>query len=212
MHRARALITVSRRFFSPTSGMLFAVRLRRSSAISRCLTFAVVLCLAIPCGFAQSPGEYMVKAAFIFHFAQMVEWPTDAIAAGAAPIVMCVADDDSYASALHSAVDGKLIGTHPIEIRYLREKASPRGCHLLVITGEDKKRRQAVLDAVKDAPILTVGDSEDFTATGGVIGLFLEDNKIRFDINLNAAQRANLKISSRLLLLARNVIAAGKQG
>lgn len=154
----------------------------------------------------------MVKAAFIFHFAQMVEWPTDVIAAGATPVVMCIADDDSYASALHSAVDGKLIGTHPIQVRYLREKADPRGCHLLVIAGKDKKQRQALLNAVKDAPILTVGDSDDFTSTGGVIGLFLEDNKIRFDINLNAARRANLKISSRLLLLARNVIAAGKQG
>jgi hypothetical protein len=154
----------------------------------------------------------MVKAAFIFHFAQMVEWPTNAIASSTSPIVMCMVDDESYSLALHSAVDGKQIGAHPIEIRYLREKASPRGCHLLVIAGEDRKHRQAILDAVKNAPVLTVGDSEDFTATGGVIGLFLEDNKIRFDINLNAAQRANLKISSRLLLLARNVIAAGKQG
>ena len=162
---------------------------------------------------AQSQsGEYQVKAAFIFHFAQMVEWPPDISGPDGSPLVMCTIGDDSYSAALDWVIDGKQIGSHPIQTRHLHDKVPIRGCHLLVISGKDNKRAATILAEVADEPVLTIGDSENFVASGGIIGLSLQDNKVRFDINLNAAQRASLKISSRLLLLAKRVIGGGKQG
>jgi hypothetical protein len=158
------------------------------------------------------PNEYEVKAAFIFHFAQMVEWPSNALGANAQPLVICTLDDDSYSSALTTVAEGKLIGSHPVQTRLLHTIADVPGCHVLVVGGKDKKRVAAILAGTKDAPLLTVGDSEDFAPAGGIIGLLLQDNKIRFDVNLIAARRANLKISSRLLVLARSVIGGGKAG
>jgi hypothetical protein len=158
------------------------------------------------------PNEYEVKAAFIFHFAQMVEWPSNALGANAQPLVICTLDDDSYSAALTTVAEGKLIGSHPVQTRLLHTIADVPGCHVLVVGGKDKKRVAAILAGTKDAPLLTVGDSEDFAPAGGIIGLLLQDNKIRFDVNLIAARRANLKISSRLLVLARSVIGGGKAG
>jgi hypothetical protein len=165
--------------------------------------------MAIASGQSVS-GEYQLKAAFVYHFTQMVEWPADAMGPGTSPVVLCTMEDGEYQSALNSAAGGKQIGAHPIQVRSLHN-SDPRTCNVLVISGKDKKRTQAILEATKDAPILTVGDSEDFASSGGIIAFFVEDNKIRFDVNLYAAQHTNLKISSRLLLLARNVIASNGQ-
>jgi hypothetical protein len=156
-------------------------------------------------------SEDQLKAAFVFHFAQLVEWPQDALGADGKPLIICTAEDNSHSAALDSVVSGKQIGTHPVQTRRLHPKDDIHGCHLVVILGKDKQSATELLDHLKDAPVLTVGDSEDFAPSGGIIGLSLLNNKICFDINLNAAQRANLKISSRLLLLARTVI-GGKQG
>jgi len=160
----------------------------------------------------EQSSEYQVKAALIFHFAQLVEWPPDILGPNASPLVMCTITDDSYSLALDLAVDGKQIGGHPIQTKHLRDKIAIHGCHLLVIGAKDKKRAAAIVASVTDEPVLTIGDSQDFAASGGMIGLSLQENKIRFDVNLNSAQRARLKISSRLLLLAKSVIGGGKQG
>lgn len=129
------------------------------------------------------------------------------------PFLICTIDEDeSYSHALQAAVQGKQIASHPVRIRRLRKPANIPGCHLLLIGNEDNKRIATILAGIPDAPVLTVGEARDFATSGGIIGLSLQENKIRFDINLSAAQRANLKISARLLLLARNVIGGGKQG
>lgn len=181
------------------------------------LMFALVAgCHAAVIGLLQaaaqsSLGEYQVKAAFIFHFAQMVDWPANSLPPNG-PLVICTIDDNSYSAALDSAVDGKQIGEHPVQTRHLRGRGDFRGCHLLAIIGQDRKRAAALVALVKDSPVLTVGDSDHFVADGGIIGLTLQDNKVRFDINLLAAQRSNFRISSQLLLLARNVIGNRKTG
>lgn len=115
-------------------------------------------------------------------------------------------------SVLESTVQGRQIGNHPIQIRHLPEKSDLRGCHLLFIGGRNAQRAAGLLVGLKNVPVLTVGESERFVQQGGMIGLCVDENKIRFEINLEAAQRANLRISSRLLLLAKSVIGAGKQG
>jgi hypothetical protein len=176
------------------------------------LIFAALTFLLVPLARPQSqPSEFQLKAAFVYHFAQMVDWPP-AYLDSTGPLVICSIDDDPYSAALDWTVDGKRIANHPLQTRHVRDLASLHGCHVLVVASTDKSRLTAILDRVKNDPVLTVGDGDDFIAHGGIIGLTLQDKKIRFDINLNTAQRVNLKISSRLLLLARNVIGAGKQG
>jgi hypothetical protein len=165
----------------------------------------------VPASAQTQPSEYQLKAAFVYHFAQMVEWPNDYLDANS-PLVICSTDDDSFAAALDWAVDGKQIGAHAVQTRHVRDLTLFHGCHVLVIASKDKSRVSSILSRVKDEAILTVGDSDDFLASGGLIGLSIQDNKVRFDINLNSAQHANLKISSRLLLLARNVVGVRKVG
>ena len=147
-----------------------------------------------------------LKAAFLFHFAQLVEWPPDSLRPPSIPLNFCVWGEEPLPSTLQTIVEGKLVGTHSIHVRRLPDNEDHRSCHLLFIAGSDSRRANSILTSVKDAPVLTVGESQDFAKDGGMIGLTLEENKIRFDINLKAAQHANLKISSRLLLLARKVI------
>jgi hypothetical protein len=118
----------------------------------------------------------------------------------------CVWGEDPLPNALQRIVQGKLVGTHPVHVRTVPDAEDLSSYHLLFIGGENSRRAIGLLTNVKDAPVLTVGESKDFAKGGGMIGLSLEENKVRFDINLKAAQHANLKISSRLLLLARTVI------
>lgn len=162
---------------------------------------------------AQSnSAEYQLKAAFIFHFAQLVDWPADALGPENRPLILCTAGESALSGILEATIRGKQIGSRPLEVRHLQEKENPAGCHLLFIVGRDKKRAAAILAKLNNAPILTVGESDEFIQQGGMIGFCLLENKIRFDINLKAAQRANIKISSRLLLLAKTVVGDGRQG
>ena len=195
--------------FRPPGHRSLAVVTRR---ILACAASFLPLLIHLPALAQSPPDESHVKAAFVFHFAQLVDWPPEVLGPPNRPMNFCVVGEDSMDGVLESTVRGKLIGNHPIFIRHLQEKDDGSGCHLLFLAVKDKKRAAAILAGLKAAPILTVGESEDFAPNGGMIGLSLQENKIRFDINLRVAQHANLKISSRLLLLAKNVISDGRQG
>jgi hypothetical protein len=175
----------------------------------------VVACFLIGSVFAAAqsqPDERQIKAAFIFHFAQMVEWPRPALLADNRPLIFCFVGENSYVGDLESIVQGKQIGLHPIRIQRMKDKDDLRACHVLVLDGTDAGRAGAIVAGLKNAPVLTVADCENFVQYGGMIGLCLDENKIRFEINLKAAQLANIKISSRLLLLAKTVIVESKAG
>jgi hypothetical protein len=180
-------------------------------AWTKAIVFPVALLIPIFAAAQTQSGEYQVKAAFIFHFAEMVEWPSSVLGSDNSPLVICTLGH-SYSAVLDGAATGKQIGSHPVGIRHLRSDTEVAGCHLLVISDKNTKQAEAILAGVKGIPMLTVGDAENFAANGGMIGMFLQDDKICFDVNLDAAQRANLKISARLLVLARTVIGSGKQG
>ncbi len=155
---------------------------------------------------ANPSSEYAVKAAFLFHFAQFVEWPPDAFKNAAAPLTYCTVGEDPLNGALESVLSGKNIGTHPIRVEHVKQAQELQGCQILFIGIAEKKRLAATLESVKRSPVLTVGDSEHFVEQGGIIGFCQEENKIRFEINLGAAGSARLKISARLLSLAKTVL------
>ena len=155
---------------------------------------------------AQSQAdEYRLKAAFLFHFAQFVDWPADASGNADTPFVICVMGEDPFHGDLEQSVRGKLIATRAVQVRHIKQLQDGQVCHV-VFVGKDESNIPTRISALRHAPILTVGESEDFLRQGGIIRMFVEDRKIRFDINQRAAETANLKISSRLLLLARAVV------
>jgi hypothetical protein len=155
--------------------------------------------------------EYDVKAAFLFHFAQFVEWPAEAFKEPQAPFTYCTIGEDPFHGALERTLSGKTIGQRALRVEHLSGTAQAGECQILFIGGPaDKKHIAETLASVSELPILTVGEEEQFAADGGAIGFCMEDNKIRFEINLKAAGKARLKISAKLLALAKTVLGAPK--
>jgi len=168
-----------------------------------CVVVVAILLLGVaPVARAQSASEPALKAAFIYNFAKFAEWPADA--APADPLTICVFGDAAIADALDETVKGRTVdGRKTVVVRVKPEGF--RGCHVLFLAGGDAKRVQTMIDDLKNAPVLTVGDREQFAQSGGVAGLFVEQGRMRFAINVEAAQRGRLRISSRLLSLAKIV-------
>jgi hypothetical protein len=150
-------------------------------------------------------SEYAVKAAFLLHFSQFVEWPASTLPRASGPLTYCTIGDDPFLGALDETLKGKSVGNHALAVQHLTARDQIDGCQILFIGAQEKKALNEVSIKAERYSVLIVGESDHFTRDGGMIGFFLENNKVRFDINLEATARAKLKISSRLLLLARNV-------
>jgi hypothetical protein len=155
---------------------------------------------------ADALSEYKVKAAFLFHFAQFVDWPKEAFKDENTPLTYCTLGEDPFQGALDASLRGKLIGARPIQMRHFKLAKEIQGCTVLFLGAAEKKQIPAVLASLSGKAVLTVGETEDFAEDGGMIAFLVEENKIRFEINLEAADKAKLKISSKLLALAKTVI------
>lgn len=152
----------------------------------------------------QAP-EYRVKAVFLFNFAQFIDWPQAAFPDSQAPVVIGVLGDDPFGSLLEEAVRGETLGGRPFAVRHYRSVDEIKACHILFISRSEGDRLEEILPKLKNRPILTVGDAEAFSLRGGMVRFITEKNRIRFRINLEAAQAANLTISSKLLRSAEIV-------
>lgn len=161
-------------------------------------------------GQSLDPGEYTVKAAFLFHFAQFVEWPEGTFQNTNSPLVYCTIGEDPFQGALEASFKGKAIGPHSLQVKHLKDSSEAHGCHV-VFLGKVKRRVPEELAILQGYPILTIGETEHFVKDSGMIGFCMEENKIRFNINLEAAEKSNLKISARLLMLAKTVIGKPKR-
>lgn len=145
-------------------------------------------------------------AAFLLNFARFTEWPADAISGGA-PLVMCVADQ-RVAAALETAARGRQVDGRRLDIRRVEPDVSLRPCAVLFVGRNAADTLPEILAALAGTSVLTVSDAESFAERGGVIQLFVEDGRMRFAINVQAAKAARLALSAQLLSLARIV---GKQ-
>ena len=171
-------------FLNPTLGLLL---LLAGSQMSR----------------AQVIDEYRVKAAFLYNFAKFVEWPVGSFKNAEDPIIICVLGNP-FGDRLENTVNGKEIDGRRLIVRQISDISEAAGCHILfVATG--KKRVTDLLGSVKASPVLTIGESGNFAEAGGVIGFKLESGKVRLQINIYAAERAHLRVSSKLLGLAEIV-------
>ncbi len=156
--------------------------------------------------YPQSSGdEYRVKAAFLFHFAQLVDWPPQALRDGDRSLSLCIFEDEPHREELESTIEGKTVRGHVLHVKHIRKEQDIQGCHILFLGQDESKHSPTLLTGLRNIPILTIGETDNFSRAGGMIRFHVEDNRIRFDINLEAAETARLKISSRLLLLATHV-------
>jgi len=170
------------------------------------LMIAALLCLS-PESDAQSQEltEYQVKAAFIYNFAKFVEWPGDAFTESAAPLRICVLGENPVGQELMRVANGKKIGSHDLLVSNFSEAHQARGCHVLFVSSSERGRIAQVLEVTRGASLLTVGEHADFLRNGGIIRFVMEEGKVRFEVNLTASEKARVKISSKLLTLARAV-------
>ena len=150
---------------------------------------------------AQSAGEYELKAAFLYKFAGFVQWLDDP---GKSAICIGVVGQDPFGTVLNAAVDGKSLNGRSFTVRRSGNARDLMGCQIVFISASENSRLRAILNQLQP-DVLTVGDMPGFCKAGGVIGFELVDHRVRLRINLAAAQRDRLQISSKLLNLARLV-------
>jgi len=162
------------------------------------LLFALVLALT---PFSQAEGqtasEYAVKAAYLVKFVPFIGWPESVFAGPNSPITICLLGGDPFGSALDKAAAGGG-GGRPIAIRRLATIDPVDGCHMLFVADPN-----VLVGELRDRPVVTVTDSN---VDGGTIRFVVQDNHVRFDIDDSDAQAGGLRISSKLLELARKVI------
>ena len=151
---------------------------------------------------AQEVPESRLKAAFLWNFAKFVDWPTNAFASDTSPFVIGVLGESPLGADLEQTVKGKLINDHPIIVKTVQAATDAKECHILFISNSEKSRLANIFKDLGNAPVLTVGEYDQFTQLGGMINFVRQGNKIRFQINDEAAKAADLKISSKLLSLA----------
>jgi hypothetical protein len=155
-------------------------------------------------GAAQSLAAPELKAAFLFNFAQFMEWPAETVPAGS-PLALCIVDDVAVADALEKTVNGRTVEGHSLTVKRLKTGSPLPPCHLLYTAGPDLKRSLEAIEAVKGVFVLTVSDAARFAETGGMVELFVESDRMRFAVNVDALHRARVRLSSRVLGLAKVV-------
>ena len=175
-----------------------------SGAGPRIRYFVLAIVAAITCMHAEAPlaEEYPVKAAFLFNFAKFVEWPAGAFKGPEDPIAICVLGQDPFGSALEDVVRNKTVANRAFVVRDVANAQQAGKCHIVFVSASERKRCRSFLGELKGRSILTVGEAEDFIENGGIINFKLKDARVRIEIDADAAERAKLRISSKLLSLA----------
>lgn len=172
---------------------------RRGSgaALAALLTVAV----SLPAAAQRQLSEHEVKAAFLYNFMKFVEWPQPDDRSAARSI--CVAGRDPLHEVLETIAQGKQVNGREVVVRQLAGDDDPRECHAIFIVASEASRTASILQRVRYAAVLTVGETRRFVTDGGMVRFYVEGNRVRFEIDPAGAQRAGLKISSQLLSLAK---------
>ena len=158
---------------------------------------------AVPGARAQSEDQIM--AAFLFNFARYVEWPENAFDRSDMPVNICMLSSKEFGDVVSRTVSGKTVADRSVVVRWTSDLPEATGCHILFIGSEFERSHSDAVAVLDGMSVFTVADQEGFARAGGTANFFRADNRIRFEINPLAAKKAGLKISSRLLRLARVV-------
>lgn len=174
---------------------------------ARALVFAAVFLMwaliTVPAGAEEGPEDPAVLTpAYLYNFAKFVEWPESLWVGTEAPFVIGVAGNEETARALAVDLTGRTVHGRPVACRHLREVGELKSCQLIWMGGTTPERQAEILAALRGSPVLTVGPGAEFARAGGMIGLFVESDRLRFAVNRWAATRCGLRVSSKLLSLA----------
>jgi hypothetical protein len=161
---------------------------------------------------SPSATEYQVKAAFLYNFVKFVDWPSDSFPSESAPLQICILGQYPLGLELENLTRGKMVNSRSLEINHISSLQRAKTCQLLFVSSSERRRTREILAAMEGASVLTVGDEEGFARAGGVINFVFESDKVRFEVNMDAAKRARLKISAKLLVLAKLVVQTGDAG
>jgi hypothetical protein len=153
----------------------------------------------------QAMDEYQVKAAFVFNFAKFVEWPAQAFKTPNDPIVICAIGHTPLGKALEEVIHSKSIEGRSIVFRQVSDAEGANACQVLFVVTAERKHFRSLCPSLKLTGLLSVGETDGFARDGGVINFKLDDGRVRFEINVDAAEREQLHISSKLLSLAQIV-------
>jgi len=159
-------------------------------------------------GQSSRSTEYQNKAAFLSQFPNFIEWPDSVFAAAKSPFAICVFGDFSFGTSLAEATRSETFHGRKLEVRWVRKMPEVRACQILFVSRSESGRYAPLLGAVMNAQVLTVGETPDFLQAGGAVCFSLDKETLQFEVNLAAASGAGLKVSSRLLALARRVVNA----
>ena len=153
--------------------------------------------------FAQEPApEYQIKAAFLFNFAKFVDWPPQAFPQTNSPIIIGVLGKNVFGHYLDDTIRDKEVKNRRVEFKEFTSVSDAANCHILFISLTAKDNLPNILAALHNSSVLTVSESDQFIKAGGMINFTIEENKVHFQINDEAAKKAGLRISSKLLSLA----------
>jgi uncharacterized protein DUF4154 len=166
---------------------------------------ALAACACIPAARAEESVsvEYKIKAAYLLNFAKFVDWPTNRFPTPTTPIRVGVLGKDPFGSDLERTIGGRIIEGRKCEIVRTDDADAALSCHIVFISSSERKQAASLLEKLHRGNVLTVGESEQFIEQGGIIQFYLYDNTVRFEINKQQAEKAKLRISSKLLQVAK---------
>jgi len=199
----------------PSCTLRLNVRRWHSCAASPRLAVALMIMLvgSVPAPAQNNPpSEYQLKAAFLYSFAKFIDWPSSSFASPQSPFAICILGLDPFGPVIDDTLRGKTVGDRPVVILRARDSAEVRHCQIVFISSSEKRRLPDIFATLQGANVLIVGESDRFADSGGTIQLTLEENHIRFAINTDVAESSGLRISSKLLALARVVHSSAESG
>jgi TonB family protein len=182
-------------------------------------TLCCVVLFGLAASQGQSASEDEVKSAYLYNFTHSAQWPTASLPADKAPFVIGVVGGEArFVDRLRTTVDGRTIGSHPVMAKAVVAEAEIRACQIVFFRYTETRRVPAVIASLHSAPVLLVGEDPSFLGQGGMINLFLQNGKIRFEVNRQNLDRAAIRLSPALLQLAKandgslnNATAGGRQ-
>ena len=152
----------------------------------------------------RKPTEFEVKAAYLFNFGKFVKWP-GSVTSGNETFSICVMGGDPFGPVLDSTVEGEKLDGKKVVIRRIASPVEAAKCRILFISTSEQGRLSSVMSTISRLPILTVSDIDGFAERQGMIQFIMERDRVRFEVNLAAAQKAGLTLSSELLKVALSV-------
>jgi len=150
--------------------------------------------------------EYRTKATFLATFPSFIEWPEEAFVGTAAPFLVCVVGDFKFGTSLAELTRSSTPHGRRVEVLWIHKDSELRKCHILFVSRSEAKRYSKLLQLVQGADVLTVGETTDFLTAGGALSFVTHNDSLQFEVNLPAATDAHLRVSSKLLALARRVV------